>query len=99
MAIPEKKVIKIQPKMRKDLTLPYPYFIDDDGYVGRQDFWKGTPLKLIGFNLSDKQIDDDSITFAQFWKNPELAIGKYPIFMHQDGEWYTYKDPIDGIKR
>ena len=87
------KSITIQPKERKDLTLPYPYFIDaKTAEVGRQDFWKGEPLRLICF--AKKGETKGALTFAEFLKNHKKCIGLYPVFAHKDGEWYTYKDPI-----
>ena len=94
------KTIRIQPKERKDMTLPYPYFIDmKNGNVGRQDFWKGEPYKLIGFNPKPTNLyDPKGIGFFKFIKNPELSIGMYPIFANEDGsERRTYKDPIESV--
>jgi len=91
-----KKIIKIQPKERADGTLPYPFFIDEKGLVGRQDFWKGEPFELIGFDTSPSRHKGE-IDFKQFWEKPELAIGLYPIFSHKNGEWITYSDPISSI--
>lgn len=94
-----KTIICIQPKERKDLTLPYPYFIDMRGKVGRQDFWKGKPLRIIGFNPKPKSgYMPKSITSLEFLLKPKLAIGMYPIFEHKDGQWFTYKDPIASVK-
>jgi hypothetical protein len=89
------KTIRIQPKERKDMTLPYPYFIDAKGNVGRQDFWKGEPLKLICF--AKKNEAKSSLDFDKFWKNPSKCIGLYPVFEHSNGEWFTYKDPIESV--
>jgi len=45
-----KKVLCLQPPMLEDLTLPYPYYVDEDGGVLRQDFWRGAPAKLCSFH-------------------------------------------------
>ena len=91
-------MIKIQPKQRQDKTLPYPYFIDEQGLVGRQDFWKGRPYKLVGFNGKPKTgIDGKTIDLDIFLKDPQKAVGLYPIFEHENGEWYTYEDKIDSV--
>jgi len=87
--------IKIQPK-QIDKELPYPYFIDSKSKVGRQDFWKGKPLKLIAF---DKNPNGriGTLPFSAFWKNPKKAIGMYPVFEHKNKEWYTSIIPITHI--
>lgn len=95
------KTITIQPAQRKDGTLPYPFFLDEKGYVGRQDFWKGSPHMLIGFNSKPiNGYDPKSIDVQAFMKDPQKAVGLYPIFAHKEGkgmEWYTYKDPIESV--
>ena len=96
-----KTIITIQPKMRKNKTLPYPYFIDaKDGKVGRQDFWKGEPWKLIGFDINQKDHGESgkSITLKQFLADPKLCIGMYPIFANKSDQFYTYADPIASFK-
>jgi len=90
------KTITLQPKERKDMVLPYPYFIDvKTAKVGRQDFWKGKPLKLICFAM--KGATQSSLLFKDFVKNPKACVGLYPVFEEKDGEWYTYKDPIANV--
>lgn len=96
--------IKIQPEGDR-AELPYPFFIDSLGLVGRQDFWKGKPYRLIGFNGKPKTgHDKKTIDFVMFWNNPEKCIGLYPIFEHcseqngnGDSEWFTYTQPIKSI--
>mgnify|MGYP001615781650 CR=1 FL=1 len=78
------------------MTLPYPYFIDaKTAEVGRQDFWKGEPLKLICF--AKKGETKGALTFEEFVANPKKAVRLYPVFEHKNGEGYTYKDPIASI--
>lgn len=92
--------IRIQPESPKEdpLKMPYPYFINEAGEVGRQDFWKGSPLKLVGFNGAAKnETVEPACGLEDFLKDPKQAIGKYPIFEHADGEWFTYKDRIASV--
>jgi len=92
------KTIRIQPKERADMTLPYPFFINEKGMVERQDFWKGNPFMLIGFNGTKKQeMDKKTIDIAVFKKNPKKAVGLYPIFANKKGEWTTYGDKIESV--
>lgn len=89
--------IKIQPQELPDMTLPYPYFIEKDGMVGRQDFWKGNPKKLIGF--SPQPSTGSILVFrTAFFDNPESAVGLYPVFEADDGHWFTQTNPIESVK-
>lgn len=94
--IPAKKTIRLQPKERPDMTLPYPFFIEDDGSVGRQDFWKGEPAKLIGFSKEQKA---GAFSFGRkaFMENPQMAVGHFPIFADKDDNWSTYGDVIGSV--
>lgn len=94
------KVIRIQPAERSDMKLPYPFFIESDGSVQRQDFWKGKPLKLIGFDInpSDHGMSGKSIDLSDFIVDPQRAVGMYPIFEHADGNWFTYDDAISSVQ-
>lgn len=90
-------IIEIQPKELSNGTLPYPYFINkNDGKIGRQDYWKGNPYRLIGFN-DEPKAGDISLSFSQFKENPKLAINKYPVFSSKDDEWVTHTNPIESI--
>jgi len=92
------KTIVINPKERDDGRLPYPFFIDEAGNVGRQDFWRGQPLKLIGFNGSaENKTVEPAIGLEDFLENPHKCLGLYPIFEDDDEEWHTWRDPIESV--
>ena len=88
--------VKIQPRELKDLTLPYPYFVSSRGLIGRQDFWKGKPYKLLGFSAVPKAGSID-LMFSEFWKKPQLAVGMYPVFSDKNDNWTTLKDDIANV--
>jgi hypothetical protein len=91
--------IRIQPLQRADGILPYPFFILESGHIERQDFWKGKPKSLIGFSVkSTPGYVKGSITLMMFLKDPKRAIGMFPIFEHDDSNWFTYEDAIESIK-
>lgn len=92
----EKKKIKIQPQEIDDGTLPYPYFIDNEGLVGRQDFWKGNPYRLLGFSKMP-EAGDMELSFEYFWKIPEKAIGMYPVFADKRNNWTTQTNVIESV--
>ncbi len=93
----KEKRIKIQPAEMLDRTLPYPYFIDKDGLIGRQDFWKGKPYKLLGFSKMPKT-GSMKLSFKDFWKEPKKAIGMYPVFTDKDDDWTTSFNEIESVK-
>lgn len=78
--------------------LPYPFFIDLKGMVGRQDFWKGKPLKLIGFNPKYQSgVMDGTLILKDFLEKPKKAITMFPIFEYKDKKYYTYGLPIESV--
>ena len=79
------------------MTLPYPYHVDGKGLVGRQDFWKGRPSKLLGFNGSPKSGSID-LSFKEFIKNTSKARGKYPVFECKNGDWFTSNDRTASVR-
>ena len=46
----KKLIARVQPEELENGKQPYPFFIFEDGTIGRQDFWKGTPERLLGFS-------------------------------------------------
>ena len=87
---------KLQPTERADMTLPYPYFIGEDGGVGRQDFWKGNPAKLIGFSPTTKA-GDFSLGVKKFMEEPQKAVGLFPVFADASDNWSTYTEAIESV--
>lgn len=91
------RTIKLQPKMKADGTLPYPYFIDpDNGEIGRQDIWRGKPLRLLGFSET-AETGQMQLELLDFFDDPLQAVGMYMVTEHEDGGWYTASDPIDEV--
>lgn len=77
-------MIRIQPGSQPDLPSPIPYHILDNGDVYDQDVWRGDPAALIGFqNRPDVQHID--LLHADWWHEPQTAIGKYPVFVTDHG--------------
>jgi len=74
------------------LKVPYPHHLDEQGNVGRQDFWRGDPLKVIGFSRT-KRVGTVSI----YGFNPEHTeelVGRYPVFMDSGNGFSTGQDKI-----
>lgn len=89
--------IMIQPREQWDGKLPYPYWINADQTIGRQDFWEGRPYMLIGF-ANDYVPGEIDLSFADFWANPKLAVGKHPVFSDKKHNWFTAEQIIDRVQ-
>lgn len=92
--------IKIQTKELRNKRLPYPYFITlPHGDVGRQDFWRGTPYKLLGFTTVDRPcevlIKIDSLNDHMDALND--LRGLVCVFERDNEEIYTDINPIESI--
>jgi hypothetical protein len=91
------KVIRIQPEPYIDnmvddhemTKLPYPYVVDQDGLVAGQDFWKGDPYQVIGFqkDLAAQRID---LHWTEVLKDPRSAVGMYLVTSDENGDWGTH---------
>ena len=92
--------IKLQPARMPTGVLPYPYYVQADGTLGRQDFWKGNPGSLIGFQSRfDHQVLDFDLD--DFLENPEIAINKYPVFqclIEGKSKWVTELIAIESVE-
>lgn len=73
--------------------LPYPYHIEDDNSVARQDFWRGTPAYLLGFQLQ-LDIQTVDLTPDQVRQDISKCIGTFPVFATRSGEIYNLAVPI-----
>jgi hypothetical protein len=73
--------------------LPYPFHIDDDGSVLRQDFWRGEPARLLGFQSTQEHRVD---LFAHEWlaTTDEAPEGWYPVFQDSDGGIWAHAYPV-----
>lgn len=78
------------------LPLPYPFHIDTEtGDVGRQEFWRGQPRRLIGFQRGDVQY---VVLTRQDWVlNPHSAVGLRPVFVDDDGGMWSHTGEITEI--
>lgn len=87
--------IKLQPDYDHDGTgrIPYPYWINpDNGNVERQDAWKGTPQKLLGFATPDDHFAV-AVPWHEWVADPTHGTGLLPVFMNADGSIHTFDHP------
>lgn len=76
--------------------LPYPFHVNEDGTVESQDFWRGDPAAVIGFqNVADVQKVD--LWWADAVANPMEITGKFPVMVTDKGKIYTYTLAIESI--
>lgn len=102
----ERTLITIQPSNSPDGSYnvhepwPYPYHVDAaTGEVDRQDFWKGAPFKVLGF-----QLDADRQQIDLNWKDavdhPELIEGRFAVMLDTsegEGVIYNLTCPIHSV--
>lgn len=99
------RVITIQPSQGPNLapydprvSLPYPWHIDPQGQVTRQEFWDGEPAALIGFqrHASRRHVD----LLARDWlasDDPDQAVGMWPVFIDASGGMWSDIRPVASV--
>lgn len=77
--------------------LPYPFFADEHGMIGRQDFWRGKVLRVVGFqrDLNQEMID---LFWDDAYAEPEKAVGMYVVTENRRGDWVTHMTAVDSMK-
>jgi hypothetical protein len=73
---------------------PYPFHVDEDGRVLRQDVWQGDPTAVVGFT-SSPEARTLAHRWADVWANPDLAAGTYVVTTTADGTWSTWEVAIE----
>jgi hypothetical protein len=72
--------------------LPYPYYVDDEGFVQMQDFWNGEVFKVVGFQ------NHPAVQTIDLWwykvQEPAEIIGKYLVTMDKGGTWSTWPTAV-----
>lgn len=98
--------IRIQPAARIDnltadgqeLTqLPYPLFVEEDGTVGRQDFWQGRITRVVGFqrDLAVQQVD---LWWRDVPDDPERAVGMYIVGADNTGGMFNLDTAVESAE-
>lgn len=89
--------VTLQPSGRPDGVLPYPFHVNADGSIGRQDFWRGQAATAIGFVNRP-----DSYHIALSWSaavgNPQKAVGKYVVTADSKGQFSTHMVAIESVQ-
>jgi len=91
------RTIQLQPEEQNGGTLPYPYYIDPETFeVGRQDIWRGSPYRLLGFN-DTRETGNIELEVTEWIENPESAVGMFPVFENRKGGIFTYQLPVMSV--
>lgn len=74
--------------------LPYPFHARlSDGRITRQDFWNGTPWRVIGFcNTPDPGRVD--LYWDEIGADPQAAVGKYIVTQDRDGGMAVHQTAV-----
>jgi hypothetical protein len=104
------KIIQIQPEAFLDdvrisadkqlvemKKLPYPFAVREDGEVDGQDFWRGDPAAVLGFQ-NDEEVQQINVWWSDVVADPELAVGKFPVMREENGNIYTYTVAIESVQ-
>lgn len=89
--------VKIQPVEQPDRTQPYPYYVLANGKIAGQDFWKGNPARLNGFQAR-RDVRRVDVLCEEFIANPLRALGRYPVFICRNGDMFNLEWPIQSIQ-
>lgn len=76
--------------------LPYPFHVDEDGTVQRQDFWRGDPAAVVGFqrDLSVQRID---VWWDEVVADPQRAVGLYVVTVTAAGQMGVHLAAIASV--
>jgi hypothetical protein len=104
------KLIQIQPEQFLDdirfsadkqivpmMKLPYTFAVKEDGSVDDQEFWRGDPAAVLGFQ-NDEEIQKIDVWWSDVVADPELAVGKFPVMREEGGNIYTYAVKIESVQ-
>lgn len=102
----ERTVITIQPANSADGTydvhepLPYPYHVDAaTGDVGRQDFWKGVPFRVLGFQ-KDVDVQQVDLWWEEAAADPDQIVGMFAVMLdtsEEEPHMYNLTRPISSV--
>jgi hypothetical protein len=77
--------------------VPYPFAVKENGEVDGQDFWRGDPAAVLGFQ-NDEEVQRIDVWWSDVVSDPELAVGKFPVMIEESGNIYTYTVKIESVQ-
>jgi hypothetical protein len=76
--------------------LPYPFHVAEDGSVLRQDFWRGDPLRILGFTARPEP-GDIVLWWADAVKDPQQAVGLYMVSQDSKGNMASHVIAVSAV--
>jgi hypothetical protein len=103
---PVMRLVKLQPAPFVDAIsvdghvgtkLPYPFFVTEAGDVEGQDFWRGDPLQVVGFqrDLAVQRID---LWWVDAVKDPQKAVRMYLVTTDANGGMGVHQTAIATVE-
>lgn len=96
------KVIKIQPSNFVDnisdngeeqTKLPYPFFVNEDGSVRNQEFWRGAVSRVVGFQ-KDHNVQQIDLWWSGAVTDPQKTVGMYLVTADDHGAFSTHDTAV-----
>lgn len=84
-----------QSPMTPSGSRPFPWHADQEGSLGQQDLWKGSPFRIIGFQKGEEQ--RLTMMWEDFLADPQRAIGLVPVMVDQNGGIAAYHGAISDV--
>jgi hypothetical protein len=75
--------------------LPYPYHVTEDGDVMGQDFWRGEPEAVIGFQR-DATVQKVDLWWDDTVADPQQVVGMYPV-LRERGNLSTLLIAVESV--
>lgn len=100
------RVIKLQPSNFTDnisdngeeqTKLPYPFFVNEDGSVRNQDFWRGVVARVVGFQ-KDGAVQQIDLWWTKAFQDPENTVGMYLVTADNRGTFSTHNTAIMSVE-
>lgn len=99
------RVLRVQPAEYVDQIVngqeltkqPYPYFVEEDGSVQRQDFWQGSVARVVGFQR-DLAVQSIDLWWSAAWASDLPCLtGMYLVTEDADGQWSTHQTAVESV--
>ena len=89
---------EINGELHSRSRLPYPFYVDDDGFVKLQDLWQGHVYKVIGFQ-NHPAIQKIDLWWTDAAKDVSRAVGKYLVTSDVNGNWSSFPTACTTVEK
>lgn len=100
------KVFKIQPSSFTDnisddgheqTSLPYPFFVNEDGSIRNQEFWRGSVARVVGFQ-NDLNVQVIDLWWSQAARNPQAMVNMYLVTADDKNNLASHRTAIMSVE-